>query len=73
MKIDIPKIAPELSARNFSDIFYEEDPILEMCNITDSDFENEAIDRVHLYSAVIKNCKFTNSDFSNIDITDVRF
>ena len=28
MKIDRPKISPELSSKNFQDIFYEEDPTL---------------------------------------------
>jgi uncharacterized protein YjbI with pentapeptide repeats len=73
MKIDIPKISPELTSMNFHDIFYEEDPILEMCEIIDSTFDNESIDRVRLYDAVIKNCNFTHTDFSNIQITDVRF
>ncbi|HDR8261526.1 TPA: pentapeptide repeat-containing protein, partial [Bacillus cereus] len=73
MKIDRPKISPELSSKNFQDIFYEEDPTLEVCEIIDSTFENECVDRVRLYDAVIKNCKFTNTDFSNIDITDVCF
>ncbi len=40
MKIDRPKISPELSSKNFQDIFYEEDPTLEMCEIIDSTFEN---------------------------------
>lgn len=54
MKIDRPKISPELSLKSFHDIFYEEDPTLEMCEIIDSTFENESVDRVRLYSAVIK-------------------
>lgn len=64
MKIDRPKISPELSSKNFQDIFYEEDPTLEMCEIIDSTFENESVDRVRLYDAVIKNCKFTNTDLA---------
>ena len=54
MKIDRPKISPELSSKNFQDIFYEEDPTLEVCEIIDSTFENECVDRVRLYDAVIK-------------------
>ncbi|MFO6863786.1 pentapeptide repeat-containing protein, partial [Bacillus cereus] len=53
MKIDRPKISPELSSKNFQDIFYEEDPTLEVCEIIDSTFENESVDRVRLYDAVI--------------------
>ena len=40
--------------KNFQDIFYEEDPTLEVCEIIDSTFENESVDRVRLYDAVIK-------------------
>ncbi len=54
MKIDIPKISPYLTTKNFSDIYDEEEPALEMCLITDSDFTDEAVDRVRLNNAVIK-------------------
>ena len=53
MKIDRPKISPELSSKEFSRYFYE-DPTLEVCEIIDSTFENESVDRVRLYDAVIK-------------------
>jgi len=46
MKIDKPKISSELSIKSFQDIFYEEDPILEMCEITDSEFTNDVVIKV---------------------------
>src|ERR1700719_132414 len=73
MKIDSPKISTDLPTRNFYDIFYEEDPILEMCTIIDSVFENEMAGRVFLANAVVKNCRFNHTDFTNMDITDVCF
>ena len=71
--IDTPKIPENLTERRFTDIFYEEVPEFEMCMITDSEFTDEALDRLRLYKTVIRNCNFTNTDFSRIDLTDVRF
>ncbi|WP_199690018.1 MULTISPECIES: hypothetical protein [Clostridia] len=49
MKIDTPKIPEDLMARRFTDIFYEEDPEFEMCMVNDSEFADEALERVRLY------------------------
>ena len=53
MKIDRPKFHQSY-LQKFSRYFYEEDPTLEMCEIIDSTFENESVDRVRLYDAVIR-------------------
>ncbi len=55
MKIDRPKnFTRVIFKRIFKIFFYEEDPTLEVCEIIDSTFENESVDRVRLYDAVIK-------------------
>ena len=73
MKIDAPKIPENLTEKSFTAIFDEEEPSLEMCLVTDSEFANESVGRVQLYKTVIKNCQLSNTDFSRIDLTDVRF
>src|SRR5690625_7661033 len=73
MKINRPKISPGLSLKKFDDIFNEEDLLLEVCEISNPEFMNEAVDRVKISDAVIKNGVFTNTHFNHIDLLDVRF
>lgn len=73
MKIDQPKIPQELSQANFQDIYYEEDPHLNNCQVTNSTFDNEDMGRVELSKTVIRNSSFQNTKFRNIDLTDVIF
>ncbi|EOR22293.1 uroporphyrinogen decarboxylase, partial [Niallia nealsonii AAU1] len=69
MKIEAPKIPTDLPSRNFHDILYEEDLELEMCQIQQSIFDDEVLNKVLLSKMVLKNCKFINTDFSGMELT----
>ncbi|WP_241546243.1 hypothetical protein [Enterococcus villorum] len=45
MKIIPPKISPKLMNKDFSTIFHEEDPILEMCQISGDEYTDSFLDR----------------------------
>lgn len=73
MKMDAPRISRELPRKGFKEIFYEEDFSLETCEVVDSVFDNEVIDKIRLYDVVIKDCSFIQTDFGRADMTDVIF
>lgn len=59
--------------KDFSTIFHEEDPILEMCQISGDEYTDSFLDRPRFYNTEFDHCHFTNSDFSQIEMVDVRF
>ena len=73
MKIIPPKITAQLESKRFSDIFYEEDPILEMCTVSGSEFMDSFLERPRFYHMEFDHCLFTNTDFSQLEVVDVRF
>ena len=73
MKIDFPKVAPDLEVSAFQDVFEHEDPSLDRCLIVEAEFENESMERINLDQVVFKNCKFMKTTFNHFDALDVRF
>ena len=73
MKIDIPKIAPDFEQLAFQEIFKQEDPSLDRCQIIDDEFEHESMERINLDQVIFKNCKFMKTTFNHFDALDVRF
>ena len=74
MKLKTPAISKALlTTKDFQAILDDEDYMLGDCEISQSDFSNETLDRAHLHNAVIKNSTFIHTNFSGIDIVDVRF
>ena len=68
-----PKISPNLDKANFQDIFYEEEPYLTNCKITDTVIAHEDIERLIVSNVIFKNVTFIDCTFQKIDLTDVIF
>ena len=68
-----PKIPNQLEVNSFEELLYEEDSILELCEINGEDVSDKIFERARLYQVSVKNCKFIHTDFSRVDLTDVIF
>ncbi|MDT3996633.1 pentapeptide repeat-containing protein, partial [Staphylococcus saprophyticus] len=68
-----PKINVSLDYKILTDVFDDEDDILEQAAINHSNFVDQTLDRLLIYGSRITNCNFTNSDIGRVDFTDVIF
>ena len=68
-----PKIARMLEPKSMADLYVDDDFSLGSCLIEDSHFENQAVSRIALDSARIRNCRFSGTDFGRSDFVDIVF
>lgn len=73
MKLQQPKINVSLDYKILTDVFDDEDDILEQAAINHSNLVDQTLDRLLIYGSRITNCNFTNSDLGRVDFTDVIF
>lgn len=72
MKLQQPKIAMNLDTGLLDDVF-KYDGVIERADITESQLSNVTLDKLMIYSSVIKNCDLSHSHFNRVDFTDVIF